>query len=557
MQNQQASIGVLALNNLVKAQVKKFGEYQVKGSLKISSNGIATGYSGRYCRATLYDLVKTREYIETMFWNIDGKFPNIVNDADKTLIVCGQISLFGQKLQLTVNSYSVATEENTHESVRERNHKLALEHGLLNVPKKEIKYQDLKQIHLLLSLKGEVLHDINQNYGASPQLVQESVKVQGKECASSNVTKIEEINNAPDTDPSTDLIVLARGGGSEEDLDGYNDVKLLKAIVESSIPIVTALGHTQDCPLACIVSDRNFDTPTKFAMQVTQDIDSNLLKYKDFVKDLNIEIDKRIANVNHRIDTCKHELFLEKTKSQQSIERYISQLLNRLNIITSTEKFYIYENEGLVEIKTIDEFKALEGKQVTIPFSGGRCSIIFPKLESFQNFECEGAGKADIDSIRCELEEMLYRPSMKRQKITKSFDSYLADITKVKKKDIVRSMRNYLYDDLKKISRIEACIEASLEKYDSQEQVVKQLNFDAYKKYYKDSKDSKDSINCKTSNDYKNLTNLIDVIGHLYCLKQRFDESEKVKNVPDVSTLQVRDVIESYDRYKSFKNLAI
>ncbi|MEG2313444.1 MAG: exodeoxyribonuclease VII large subunit, partial [Brevundimonas sp.] len=66
-----------------------------------------------------------------------------------------------------------------------------------------------------------------------------------------------------------DLLIVARGGGSVEDLWGFNDEDLARTVAEARIPIISAVGHETDTTLIDFVSDRRAPTPTGAAEMAT------------------------------------------------------------------------------------------------------------------------------------------------------------------------------------------------------------------------------------------------------------------------------------------------
>src|SRR6516164_169457 len=75
-----------------------------------------------------------------------------------------------------------------------------------------------------------------------------------------------------DTDPAVDVIVIARGGGSIEDLLPFSDESLLRAVAACRTPVVSAIGHEQDTPLLDLVADVRASTPTDAAKRVVPDV---------------------------------------------------------------------------------------------------------------------------------------------------------------------------------------------------------------------------------------------------------------------------------------------
>lgn len=96
----------------------------------------------------------------------------------------------------------------------------------------------------------------------------ETVAVQGPFA----VTQVSEALHALDRDPAVDVIVIARGGGSVEDLLPFSDESLLRLVAASRTPVVSAIGHEQDVPLLDLVADVRASTPTDAAKRIVPDV---------------------------------------------------------------------------------------------------------------------------------------------------------------------------------------------------------------------------------------------------------------------------------------------
>jgi exodeoxyribonuclease VII large subunit len=79
-----------------------------------------------------------------------------------------------------------------------------------------------------------------------------------------------------DADPEVDVIVIARGGGSLEDLLPFSDEDLLRAVAACRTPVVSAIGHEQDTPLLDYVADLRASTPTDAAKRIVPDVAEQL-----------------------------------------------------------------------------------------------------------------------------------------------------------------------------------------------------------------------------------------------------------------------------------------
>jgi exodeoxyribonuclease VII large subunit len=92
--------------------------------------------------------------------------------------------------------------------------------------------------------------------------------VQGVAAVAAIVDALADLN----AQPEVDVIVIARGGGSVEDLLPFSNERLIRAVVASRAPVVTAIGHEQDVPLVDLVADLRASTPTDAAKRIVPDV---------------------------------------------------------------------------------------------------------------------------------------------------------------------------------------------------------------------------------------------------------------------------------------------
>lgn len=142
--------------------------------------------------------------------------------------------------------------------------------GLFDVSFKKLLPSWPDCIGLVTSPHGAVLWDIVHRIKERfpTRVIVYPVAVQGPTCAAEVIRAIEFLNefNEP---CKPKLIIIARGGGSIEDLWGFNDEALVRAIFNSQIPIISAIGHETDFTLADFVADLRAPTPTAAAEMST------------------------------------------------------------------------------------------------------------------------------------------------------------------------------------------------------------------------------------------------------------------------------------------------
>jgi len=114
--------------------------------------------------------------------------------------------------------------------------------------------------------KRDVLTTITARFPPAHVVVAETY-VQGPRAAPALVDALRGICAAPEVD----VVVLARGGGSLEDLSPFDDERLVRAVAACTVPVVSAVGHEQDTPLCDLAADARASTPTAAARLVVPD----------------------------------------------------------------------------------------------------------------------------------------------------------------------------------------------------------------------------------------------------------------------------------------------
>ena len=124
-----------------------------------------------------------------------------------------------------------------------------------------------------------------------------SVQFEIREVAVANAAAVSEVSAALtelDADPSVDVIIITRGGGSFEDLLPFSDESLLRLVASCQTPIVSAIGHEKDAPLLDLVADWRASTPTDAGKRVVPDMDEELSKISNLQDRANRFIQNRI-----------------------------------------------------------------------------------------------------------------------------------------------------------------------------------------------------------------------------------------------------------------------
>ncbi|MGB0132144.1 exodeoxyribonuclease VII large subunit [Chlorobium sp.] len=140
--------------------------------------------------------------------------------------------------------------------------------GYFNPERKKKLPRVPESIGIITSPTGAVIEDmgkvIERRFPAARILLY-PVKVQGADAARDVERGIDYFNNPPNPRHRTDVLIVARGGGSMEDLQAFNEERVAEAIYRSSIPVISAVGHETDLTIADMVADLRAGTPSMAA----------------------------------------------------------------------------------------------------------------------------------------------------------------------------------------------------------------------------------------------------------------------------------------------------
>jgi exodeoxyribonuclease VII large subunit len=129
-----------------------------------------------------------------------------------------------------------------------------------------------------------------------------------------------------------DVVIVARGGGSLEDLWAFNDEQVVRAIASSPVPIVTGIGHETDFTLADFAADLRAPTPTAAAEMVTPNRMDLIARFMGFQKYLLDQTKKQLQQLSHEIRQSTYLLKLSSPLSRVQMQRQAQdEVLERMN----------------------------------------------------------------------------------------------------------------------------------------------------------------------------------------------------------------------------------
>ena len=336
VQNNQEIISVSDINDLAKGLLEKdLSNVWIQG--EISS---FTAHGSGHWYFTIKDKKSSLDCVMFKFHNTNLLFEPKVGDE---LILNGKVSIYSPtgRYQFNVKHIEVSGEGALLRAFEDLKKKLDQEGLFDNLNKKDLPEFPL-EVSVITSATGAVFQDIiNVLSRRSPSILITLVEtpVQGKQAENEICKAIEKANMFQ----NSDLIILARGGGSIEDLWCFNTESVARAIFKSEIPLVSAVGHETDFTISDFVADLRAPTPSAAAEIISQN-HSNLKSLIESVqKDLYLQINNELRNQNEGLRSLtkliRHPGDKLREISQQidGIETHLANLLERILLISKGE----------------------------------------------------------------------------------------------------------------------------------------------------------------------------------------------------------------------------
>lgn len=316
--------------------------------------------------------------------------------------------------QIIVEKLEIAGVGAILEMIEKRRQKLFAE-GLFDaIHKKPIPFFP-KIIGVITSPTGAVIEDIKHRIEARcpAHIMLYPSSVQGEKAAAEIVSGIKYFNNLKKNRP--DVLIIARGGGSFEDLLCFSDENLVREVFKSEIPLISAVGHEVDTTLIDYVSDLRAPTPTaaaELATPILSDLKSQLNFYAEKLKFIpenflnqNVlrlknlqrylldprkiieQISERLQHLQisnelifSRIDSEKRKVSFAFERINSSLEQHIKENLTNLNnlqklLLTNHYREILKRGFALIKNSSGDPLLSLEKvkmeKEILVEMSGG------------------------------------------------------------------------------------------------------------------------------------------------------------------------------------------
>ncbi|MFD0982505.1 exodeoxyribonuclease VII large subunit [Tropicimonas aquimaris] len=257
----------------------EFTVSEISGAVKKTLEGAfgrirVRGEVGRVFRARsghlYFDIKDDRSVLASVSWKGQLEALAVIPEEGMEVVASGRLTTFGSqsKYQLNVDQVEPAGAGALMAMLEKRKKQLEAE-GLFAAERKRPLPFLPEVIGVVTSPSGAVIRDIlHRLRDRFPRKVLVwPVAVQGRDCAPQVAAAIDGFNRLSQGGalPRPDVLIVARGGGSIEDLWGFNEEIVARAAAASAIPLISAVGHETDTTLIDYVSDRRAPTPTAAA----------------------------------------------------------------------------------------------------------------------------------------------------------------------------------------------------------------------------------------------------------------------------------------------------
>ena len=262
-----------------------------------------------------------------------------------------------------------------------------------------------KKIAVITSPTGAAIQDIinviSRRYSCCEVIVV-PVQVQGENSAPQIVNALKKVNALN----AADVIILGRGGGSIEDLWSFNEESVARAIFESKIPVISAVGHETDFTISDFVADMRAPTPSAAAELATPDIravSDSVNRYAEILEDI---INDKIMFYRSELDSFSYTLKrFSPSGSLKAKSEKLSMLDETLHMIMN-HKYELYRNRLLGSAEKLDALNPL--KTLTRGFAlafdeNGKHIDSVSRVDEKQNIRI----KFKDGDIKCHVNEVL------------------------------------------------------------------------------------------------------------------------------------------------------
>ncbi len=299
-------LSVSELNHAAKDQLEsRFGWICVRGEV----SNLTLAQSGH-----LYFSIKDKDAQCRCVYFKKGRGPAVSLTHGQQILVSGRVSLYTPRGDFQLIASSIQDDgEGALALAFERNKKELEKEGLFDPARKKTLPSLPKHIGVITSPTGAALQDIlsvlKQRFPSVPVRIYPCL-VQGKTAAPSIIQAL----RSAEHEAICDLFIIARGGGSLEDLWPFNEKEVAYAVSHATTPIISGVGHETDTTLCDLVADKRAATPSNAAEIAVPD-------HTSWISHLQSQYRRLALTCLQKIKHLQHELLIKKQKIKPPQQR--------------------------------------------------------------------------------------------------------------------------------------------------------------------------------------------------------------------------------------------
>lgn len=283
-----------------------------------------------------FSLKDANGQIRCAFFRLSQRKIQFSPENGMSVVIRGAPTLYEQRgdFQLIVQQMEPAGVGNLQLAFDQLKNKLKTE-GLFALENKKVLPETPKTIGVISSSNGSVIKDIikvlNSRYPFADILLYDTI-VQGENAYKRIIKALQ----AADTSNRCDVIILARGGGSIEDLWAFNEEELARVIFNCKTPIISSIGHETDTTIADFVADVRAPTPSAAAVSATPDRQAIIYQASKLRKQLQDFIRRSIENRKLSLNLLQLRIIdpsQQLQRNAQKLDEYEIRLFREINIL--------------------------------------------------------------------------------------------------------------------------------------------------------------------------------------------------------------------------------
>ncbi|MEZ5358930.1 MAG: exodeoxyribonuclease VII large subunit [Candidatus Zixiibacteriota bacterium] len=343
---------VTAVNKMARYTIEEsFPSLWVEGEI---SNYLHHGSGHRY-----FSLKDEESQIRCAMWRSYGQTLKFEPKDGMKVLVNGGLTIYekGGAYQLSVKKILPAGIGELELALRQLREKLTKE-GLFAPEHKKPLPEFPMRIGIVTSPTGAVIHDVirvMRRRNPKLDIYLWPSEVQGDIAPPQLAEGIRQLNAFG----GVDLIIIGRGGGSLEDLWAFNDERVVRAVYESEIPVISAVGHEVDYTLTDMVADYSAATPSMAAELAAWPLDAFQVSLMGYVRDLTHAIREVLRDGKSRLrDVVQSSVFRRpESMLEQRFQRLDSQI--QLLRLLSQSRFDTFQKKATLNMSRLEALSPL------------------------------------------------------------------------------------------------------------------------------------------------------------------------------------------------------